>query len=674
MHEIFEQMKKAFNLDAIVTLDYETFYKSKTDKEGKSYSLARSTYWQYINDPRFAITQFAYAEDDGEVFVLHPCEVEEFMASIQDRRATGERIGLVCQNTQFDGCISRWKFGVEWDFYIDTMLLSKQQQTGQSSSLKNQCLRFWPDDESMHKGTELVGADGVADYVEAGIFDTIAGYNAQDVRLTRALVCEYWKSSRTPMLEWFVMHYTLRGCIEPQFEINKALLHETIEEGIAHREKVIADAIAFLDSMGIPDATSMTFSSDKQYQELLHRMGHKVPKKLDKKTFTYKPALGKTDPSYIKFQQANPDLKPIFAARQIAKSNIAVTRAETMIKAAEAIGLNDTIGFYLNYNAAHTGRFSGGEKLNQQNLQRGSNHRLATMGLPGHDIVVVDLSNIELRVNLWFCEEDDLQHDNALGDLYCTMASKIYGQEVPPKKLWDNEMKHIYGDMRQVGKCCELGMQYGMSAPTFQAYMSGGPLGMEPIFFDDAFCQQVKNAYVELHPRVKQMWGIFGRFVLPALCGTAHEVRVGRNDCVIARKGELVLPSGRILCYKDMKCELLETAQGYQESYSYDDGTRDRFNNVVPSYTYGAKVFQNVIQAIARDVIVHHQHLSEQALHEAGIGWVSGSVHDELLCNVLSDHAKEGYDIVHDIMTVPPEWCSEIPLDCEGGYDKVYSK
>lgn len=55
-----EQMKQQFNLDAIITLDYETFY-------GKGYSLRNKTYWQYINDPRFRITQFAYAEDDGDI-------------------------------------------------------------------------------------------------------------------------------------------------------------------------------------------------------------------------------------------------------------------------------------------------------------------------------------------------------------------------------------------------------------------------------------------------------------------------------------------------------------------------------------------------------------------------------------------------------------------------------
>lgn len=667
-----EEIKELFDLDAVITLDFETYYRSKGTAKQKSYSLTNKTYWEYINHPEFAITQFAYCEDNGEIEVLHPAEVGFYLNSLKARREAGERIAIVAQNTEFDACICNWKFGLTFDVYLDTMLMCKQQYTGMKFGLAAQCVRMFSDAD-WQKGKELVQADDVHDYMEAGIWDSMAGYNKQDVRLTRGLLAVYWMNRRTPILEWFIMSYTLRGCVEDQFLLDVDLLAATEAEGILEKKSAIEAGIAQAAEHGIT-AKPISFSSDMQFAELVQSLGMSVPKKVDKKTNEIKPALAQTDPAFVEMRQEHPELAAIWLARKHAKSNIKTSRAKKMRECAETLNRGNRIGFYLQYNAAHTGRFSGGAKLNQQNLQQGSNHRLAQQAPEGYVIGVVDLSNIELRVNLWFCGEDELQAENDKGDLYCTMASGIYGEVVPPKSEWQEDGKKLYNTKRQIGKICELGMQYGMSARAFQAYLAGGPMGMEPVFFPMDFCKQVKTAYNVLHPKVVQMWKDFDRLVLPTLAGFSSPITIGRNNSVKVRRGEIELPSGRILCYPAMKAQVVDTEWGIRNVYTYDDGTRDGQGRVVPAYTYGAKVFQNVIQAMARDVICYHQYKAEQTLQQEEWGWVSGSVHDELLCMIAEDAADEGFEAVTSIMRQPPNWCKEIPLDTEGGWAKEYSK
>ena len=658
--ELIQQMKDHFHLDAIISLDFETFY-------GKGYGLKNKTYAEYIMDDRFRAQMLGVGEDDGDISILDAPDIDTWATDIRTRRASGERIGVIAQNTHFDAAILCWRYGVTFDFYFDAMLLSRLRFINRSAALKAHAERLWPEDDSRRKGDELHKAEGIEDlHSVPGLFDGMSTYCRQDVALTRDIVLHHWATGQVPAMEWQLMHLTLRSCVEPQVWINQALLDEVVADDQADKVNKVAAASAYLVTLGRDTVSADVFASNEKYKNLLATFGARLPYKLDPETYEMKPALGKTDPEYVKFQQEHPELQPLFDARETVKSTIATSRAARLKDTANLLPLNGFIPFPLNYHKAHTGRYSGGEKLNLQNLQRGSKHRLCLTAKDGHVITVRDLSGIEMRMNLWFCEQDDLlELVGSGGDIYCKAAEGIYAHPV-------NKKEHPME--RQVGKVATLGLGYQMSWKTFQATMAGGPMGMDPIFFPDSFCKQVKAAYDRDNPMIKQMWAFLGNVVIPAMCDPLCDMELGRHGCVKVRYQKLILPSGRELQYPGLHCHMMEHARGVDYEYRYDDGTRNRHKQVVWKRIYGGALLENIIQAVARDVIVHHLVQIEDTLCESGSGWVIGSVHDEILSSVLSDKAEAMFDRMGTIMATPPQWCFDLPLASEGGFDKVYSK
>jgi hypothetical protein len=973
---LIQNIKAAFKLDTIISLDFETFY-------GKGYGLKNKTYAEYIMDDRFRAQMLGVGEDDEDIEILDAHELDEWAANIRARRLAGERIGVIAQNTQFDAAILCWRFGIVFDFYFDAMLLSRLRFINRSAALKAHAERIWPEDESRRKGDELHKAEGIEDlHSVPGLFEGMSTYCTQDVALTRDIVLHHWATGQVPMAEWYLMHITLRGCVEPQVWINQPLLDEVMVDDMADKTRKVIAASDYLVSLGKPPVGSDVFASNDKYKALLADFGARLPYKLDPETYEMKPALGKTDPEYVKFQQDNPQLEPLFAARETVKSTIATSRAKRLQATANLLPLGGFIPFPLNYHKAHTGRWSGGEKLNLQNLQRGSKHRLCLTAKDGYVITVRDLSGIEMRMNLWFCEQDDLlELVGKGGDIYCKSAEGIYAHPVNKKEhpmerqvgkvaciardslvltehgwtpiqnvstadfIWDGEdfVSHdgpvckgekeviTYGELtatidhpvftndgrllpfgvaasrleaisrrgihwetvwngadnrwrtapegqehpgahslhdlrggeiHQLGesekredqrlsellandfhalrsagaalRCdhsalqqphepqlravrsawdtlylliesgvytlhnevptasdvqkggdrpdrqqwelhaweltlgnaarelqqqvnhtqrnlagqgytphgCDarvsallsdlhvfgqhtesltarwahfrgdtdpfsdpvfskatrevwdiinagprnrfevsgtlvhncLGLGYQMSWKTFQATMAGGPMGMDPIFFPDSFCKQVKDAYDRDNPMIKQMWAFLGNVVIPAMCDPMCDMDIGRHGCVKVRYQKLILPSGRELQYPSLHCHAFEHARGMTYEYRYDDGTRNRFKEVVWKRIYGGALLENIIQAIARDVIADHMIKIEDLLCETASGWVIGSVHDEILSMVLKPLAEQRYEQMGTIMATPPHWCFDLPLASEGGWDTVYSK
>ena len=966
------QMKTRFRLDSIISLDFETFY-------GRGYGLKNKTYAEYIMDERFRAQMLGIGEDDGDIDILDVPDIDAWADSIKQRRVSGERIGIIAQNTHFDAAILCWRYGLTFDFYFDAMLLSRLRFINRSAALKAHAERLWPDDDNRRKGDELHKAEGIEDlHSVQGLFDGMSAYCRQDVALTRDIVLHHWAEGQVPDAEWDLMHITLRGCVEPQVWINQDLLDEVVFDDQADKVSKVQAASDYLVSLGKPPVGADVFASNDKYKALLAEFGAKLPYKLDPETYEMKPALGKTDPEYVKFQQENPELQPLFAARETVKSTIATSRAKRLQTTANLLPLDGFITFPLAYHKAHTGRWcltpdhevltptgwvrmdewdgepimqfhadstltwcttprmnvfacneplvrmenttisaamtrdhkmvnlrrdtgavtlrpadevrhlsnfdipqagtfigglnisaaettllcaaqadgswqkerlsfglrrtdkihrlewalcelgvtyrktvgetggketvfisahysdlpdvlaylsgeekefdwrlldldgeskarfldelghwdgwehqrngavnystcshrnasfvqalahisgrkvgfhtrlrqkesqrtayqlymktssalcsvrkenftleaytgdvycptvgtgmflvrhkdrvhvtgnSGSEKINVQNLQQRSKHRRSLTAKAGHVITVRDLSGIEMRMNLWFCEQDDLLDlVRQGGDIYCKAAEGIYGHPINKK---DHPLE------RQVGKVEVLGLGYGMGWKTFQATMAGGPMGMDPIFFPDSFCKQVKSAYDRDNPMIKHMWNFLSNVVIPAMCDPLCDMEVGRHGCVKARYQKLILPSGRELQYPDLHCHMLEHARGVDYVYRYDDGTRDRYKNVVWKKLYGGLLLENIIQAIARDVIAGHLLQIEDYLCETGNGWVIGSVHDEILSMVLETKAETAYDQMGVIMATPPHWCFDLPLASEGGWDTVYSK
>lgn len=674
--KVLDEIKAFCGLDKLVFLDFETFWKSKANNGTKSYTLNKTPYWDYINSPRFQVTGLGYAIDDGEwTYVHNPGEVMEAVESIRNLRDQGQKLGLVAHNCQFDGSILNWRGGVNFDWYFCTMLVEKLLNVHESSSLKKTAERRWPDDESMRKGDELLNTDGVRyeDFTDADHV-MMEKYCVQDNHLMREIFIQQLAGG-LPKGEIEAINITLRGAIERQFCIDRTPLREVIEESEAEKAVAVSEAIKWCHSQGVEEVSPASLSSDQKYAALLARFGMKVPLKMSETTFLMIPALGQNDPEYTKFQINNPVAAPLFKARRLAKSNIAKTRAEKMILVADKFrdlpqyveGGPDMPMFLKYYGAENTGRWSGGELLNQQNLQRNSKHRLSMMAQEDHVIGVNDLSNIELRVNLWFCEQEDLlsrYQDDAHFDMYSDLASDIYGFQVDKK---------VHKDERQIGKAGSLGLGYAMSWPGFQRYLAGGPLGMEPLFVEDAFAKNVKSAYDAKHYAIAAMWSLIANQVLPTMAGGGG-MEFGRDGCVRAVKDKLILPSGRALHYPNCRAHGEETKFGYRVSYVCDSSRRDRFGKPLVRSLHKGLIIENIIQAMARDILAWQMVRVERELKAKNLGWVIGSVHDEILSMLKESSAQAGFEIMQNNMSLKPDWAHGMPLASEGGYAKEYSK
>ena len=86
--------------------------------------------------------------------------------------------------------------------------------------------------------------------------------------------------------------------------------------------------------------------------------------------------------------------------------------------------------------------------------------------------------------------------------------------------------------------------------------------------------------------------------------------------------------------------------------------------------TYGARMVENVVQALARAVIVE-QMLAVNKMPEVSVVL---QVHDEIISIGSNVDADETLAKIIDIMKTPPLWCSTLPLDAEGDHSQQYDK
>lgn len=75
---------------------------------------------------------------------------------------------------------------------------------------------------------------------------------------------------------------------------------------------------------------------------------------------------------------------------------------------------------------------------------------------------------------------------------------------------------------------------------------------------------------------------------------------------------------------------------------------------------FAGKLVENIIQAIARDILVE----AIRKLEAAGLPVVL-HVHDEVVVEIEVSRAQETVEQVRMIMTTLPQWAAGLPLACE---------
>jgi DNA polymerase len=359
----------------------------------------------------------------------------------------------------------------------------------------------------------------------------------------------------------------------------------------------------------------------------------------------------------------NPVVAELVSARLGVRSTIEETRTKRLLGVAD----RGSLPVMLNYYGAHTGRLSGGDKINLQNLRRGGTLRKAIKAPPGHTLVAGDSAQIEARMLAWVSGQDDLLNAFRDGkDVYCDFASRIYGRTITRADVIE----------RHVGKTCILGLGYGMGHDRFRQTLEIG-LGGVKVVLDEAEARNIVHLYRSTYWRIARFW----RRCADALAAMSHGDKTPLSDAVLhdelttSTRG-ITLPNGLDIKYPLLRSAQLAGSRGAQWYYAGDNRVyRDVINAVsrneeIPYHRmtplHGGKVTENVIQALSRIVV------TTQLLALSKKWPVVLQVHDENVLCVPDADVEEAKHDVRMIMSAPPHWAPTLPLACSVGAGKTY--
>lgn len=281
--------------------------------------------------------------------------------------------------------------------------------------------------------------------------------------------------------------------------------------------------------------------------------------------------------------------------------------------------------------------------------------RTAFIAAPGHTLHVCDFSAIEARVIAWLAgEEWVLDVFRAGGDIYCETASKMF--RVPVEKHGAN------AHLRQRGKVAVLALGYGGGVAALEA-MGGSRLGLS-----EAEERDIVAKWREANPRIVRLWAILEKAAVAAI-KTGQTVTVHRGITVARRWGMLLvtLPSGRTLCYPraDIGLERGDGWKGDHEVIEYE-GLNQTTKKWERLRTYGGKLVENCVQAIARDI------LGAVILRARRKGLsIVFHIHDEVVVEASEGQTLQDVEALFDN---PPSWCRDLPLKGAGYSTPYYLK
>ena len=281
--------------------------------------------------------------------------------------------------------------------------------------------------------------------------------------------------------------------------------------------------------------------------------------------------------------------------------------------------------------------------------------RTAFVAEPGKTFHVCDFSAIECRVIAWLASEDwVLEVFRSNGDIYCANASKMF--KVPVEKHGQN------AQLRQKGKIATLALGYGGGISALEA-MGGSKLGLTE---DEE--REIVKLWRDSNPRIVRMWAVIEKAAITAI-KTGESVTVYRNIVIGKRWGMLTitLPSGRTICYPraEVETEYNDGWRGDHDIIEYEglNQTTKKWGKV---RTYGGKLTENIVQAVARDILG----IVILRAKAANLNIVF-HIHDEIIVEATPDQTLAD---VEALFSKPIDWCRDLPLKGAGYTTPYYLK
>ena len=272
--------------------------------------------------------------------------------------------------------------------------------------------------------------------------------------------------------------------------------------------------------------------------------------------------------------------------------------------------------------------------------------RTAFIPRPGYKFIVADFSAIEARVIAWLAGEQWRMDAFANGeDIYCASASKMFGVPV---------VKHgVNGHLRQKGKVAELACGYGGSVGAMKA------MGGDDLNLTDAELKQIVNDWRDASPHIVDLWWAVDDAVKKAIKQKTTTETHGLSFSYQSKMLFITLPSERKLCYAQPR---IGENQFGGESVTYMGTAASKKWERIESY--GPKFVENIVQAIARDLLMY-------AMQTLRCCFIVGHIHDEM---IIEADRRMSLPVVCEQMARTPAWAKGLILRADGYECEFYRK
>lgn len=632
-----------------------------------SNDLSKSGVYKYVEAEDFAILLFAYSVNDSPVRVIDLACGEQIpdriISALQD-----DKVLKTAYNANFERvCIGRY-LGVylrpeEWDC---TMV--KAVRLGLPFSLAQCAEVLGLENKKMAEGASLIRyfscpckptkANGgrTRNLPEHDMLKwvTFKRYNKRDVEVEQEIRRKL--DGRNPLTEterkaWF-LDQTIndRGVmIDVSLARNASIIDNQYKQGLVEELKNL---------IGLSNPNSIMQLKQWLYDETGLRLSS-----LDKESVTQ--LL-----SSISSEKAK---RVLYIRQELGKTS--TKKYKSMLECVCAD--NRVRGLLQFYGASRTGRFAG-RLVQLQNLPQ--NHipdidnarslvkdgdidglmleygnvpkvlseliRTALIAEDGKTFMVCDFSAIEARVIAWIAGEDwvlDVFRNN--GDVYCATASQMFG--VPVEKHGAN------AELRAKGKIAVLALGFGGGVNALEK-MGGAKLGLSQEEMND-----IVTKWRDANKRIVRLWRhveLAAKYVLTQ--GTESTIERGIRFFWDSVGLCIELPSKRRLYYPKMRIN-----DNGRFVYEGLNQTTKRWESIE---TYGGKMTENIVQAIARDCLID----TMLRLESKGFKIVF-HIHDE---TVIEAASEQSLDDIKKVFCEPISWAPGLPLKGEGYVTPYYLK
>lgn len=280
----------------------------------------------------------------------------------------------------------------------------------------------------------------------------------------------------------------------------------------------------------------------------------------------------------------------------------------------------------------------------------------------GYKFVICDYSAIEARVLAWLAGEHwVLEEFRGEGKIYEATAARMYN--IDKSTIVKGHPNYAY---RQKGKIATLALGYQGAVGALRQ------MGASEDEFTDDELRGLVRAWRVANPCIAELW----RYVEMMAKSTVDDnYYSGVNPMIPIRFNwvpnavtgvnlEVGLPSGRALYYHN---PIIVDGAIYYTDYAHTGKTKEQ--------TYGGKLVENIVQAIARDVLANaidtiSMELSANALNAR----IVLHVHDEIVVEAKAEDAERVQELLEEVFSTPPGWAKGLPLKGESFISDYYKK